>query len=92
MNWKESDAIFYNFEDMSSFYDLESDNYDFISVDVEGHELIVLDQLTEKLKKCRLLCVERTINEEKNSELERKITSCGFEIIKRTADNIIAKK
>ena len=92
MNWKKNEIILYDFENMSDFYNLESDNYDFISIDVEGHEFIVLDQLKEKLKKCRLLCVEKTIDEERNSELEKKIIENGFTIIYQTNDNIIAKK
>ena len=92
MEWKESEIILYSYNDLESFYNIEDEVFDFINVDVEGHELIVLDQINDLLKKCRLLCVERTDDDEKNSELENKIVSYGFEIIHRTTDNIIAKK
>ena len=54
--------------DIVNYYDLEKDTYDFINIDVEGHELIVIDEIQNKLKKCRLLCVEKTNDENSNQK------------------------
>ena len=92
MNWSESNILLYTFKDFEEFNGLDSYTYDFINVDVEGHELIVLDEIKDILKKSRLLCIERTENENQNSKIEDEIVSLGFEIIGITTDNLIAKR
>jgi hypothetical protein len=74
------------------YYDLEKDTYDFINIDVEGHELIVIDEIQNKLKKCRLLCVEKTNDENSNQKIIQKLHEFGFTITHTTTDNYIAKK
>ena len=92
MEWKESEIILYTYNDFESFYNLEDEVFDFINIDVEGHELIVLDQINNLLKKCRLICVEKTTDVERNKLLEEKLISFGFTIHKITTDNFIAKR
>jgi FkbM family methyltransferase len=92
MSWKENQIIVYNYNDIVNYYDLEKDTYDFINIDVEGHELIVIDEIQNKLKKCRLLCVEKTNDENSNQKIVQKLYEFGFTITHTTIDNYIAKK
>jgi hypothetical protein len=50
MKWTESQIILYTYEDLEKYYGLETGVFDFINVDVEGHELIVLEQIENILK------------------------------------------
>jgi FkbM family methyltransferase len=92
MNWREAPIIVYNYNDIVDYYGLEKDNYDFINIDVEGHELIVMNEIVNKLKKCRLLCVEKTTDEDNNQKIIQKLYELGFTITHTTVDNYIAKK
>ena len=91
MEWKESEVILYTYSDIELLYDLEDKVYDFINIDVEGHELIVLDQISEIMSRCRLICLEKTNNLDQNKLLEDKLTLFGFSVVGITVDNIIAK-
>jgi FkbM family methyltransferase len=91
MNWEESKIILYTYKDLEEFYNLENDVYDFINLDVEGHELIVLDQIKDILSKCRLICVEKTEDTNRNEILEKKLNEYGFSVINITIDNFLAK-
>jgi FkbM family methyltransferase len=92
MDWKLSEIILYTFEDLEKFYGLEEDSYDFINIDVEGHELIVLDEIESVLKKCRLLCIERTENQSNNQKILNKLNDLGFESRFETKDNYLLSK
>jgi FkbM family methyltransferase len=92
MNWKLSEIILYTFEDLEKFYGLEEDSYDFINIDVEGHELIVLDEIESVLKKCRLICIERTENQSNNQKILNKLNNLGFGLKFETKDNYLLSK
>jgi hypothetical protein len=92
MNWKLSEIILYTFKDLEKFYNLEEDSYDFINVDVEGHELIVLDEIEELLSKCRLLCIERTEDTSNNEKILNKLNEIGFKVEFETFDNYFLSK
>ena len=92
MNWKLTEIILYTFEDLEKFYGLEEDSYDFINIDVEGHELIVLDEIESVLKKCRLLCIERTENQSNNQKILNKLNDLGFESRFETKDNYLMSR
>jgi FkbM family methyltransferase len=92
MDWKLSEIILYTFEDLEKFYGLEEDSYDFINIDVEGHELIVLDEIESVLKKCRLLCIERTENQSNNQKILNKLNDLGFESRFETKDNYLMSR
>jgi hypothetical protein len=91
MNWDQSNVILYTYKDLEDFYNLENDTYDFINVDVEGHELIVLDQIRDILTRCRLICVEKTEDTNRNDLLEKKLNEIGFSVFNKTIDNFLAK-
>lgn len=91
MNWFESKILLYTFKDFEILNKLESYSYDFINIDVEGHELIVLEEVKNILSKCRLLCIEKTENENQNNQIMKELESIGFKVIAMTVDNIIAK-
>jgi FkbM family methyltransferase len=92
MNWRTSQVILYKFNDMQKFYNLENESYDFINVDVEGHELIVLSEIDDLLKKCRLICIEKTDNEINNEKILNRLNGYGFNIVSITTDNYILSK
>lgn len=91
MNWTETKAIVFNFNEMEKIYKLVDMRYDFINVDVEGHELIVLKQIKEKLKYCKLICIEKSGNEEMDKEVLNELVENGFVLTDTTNDNFIAK-
>lgn len=91
MNWTETKAIVFNFNEMEKIYKLVDMRYDFINVDVEGHELIVLKQIKEKLKYCKLICIEKSGNEEMDNEVLNELVENGFVLTDTTTDNFIAK-
>jgi hypothetical protein len=92
MNWKLSEIILYTFEDLEKFYDLEKNSYDFINVDVEGHELIVLNEIESILDKCKLLCVEKTDDQISNEKILNKLNKKGFQVKLETIDNYLLSK
>jgi FkbM family methyltransferase len=92
MNWKLSEIILYTFKDLEKFYNLEEDSYDFINVDVEGHELIVLNEIEGLLSKCRLLCIERTEVQSNNEKILNKLNDIGFHVRFETIDNYLLSK
>jgi len=91
MEWRESYVILYDYNDLENYYGLENDVYDFINIDVEGHEYIVLNQVKDILKKCRLLCLEKTEDFGRNRILKDMLDEFGYTIITETVDNYIAK-
>jgi FkbM family methyltransferase len=92
MNWKLSEIILYTFKDLENLYNLEEDSYDFINVDVEGHELIVLNEIEGLLSKCRLLCIERTEDQSNNEKILDKLNDIGFHVRFETIDNYLLSK
>jgi FkbM family methyltransferase len=91
MNWTETKAIVFTFEEMEKIYGLVDMRYDFINVDVEGHELIVLKQIKDKLKYCKVICVEKSGNTEDDQEVLRELEENGFLLTETTNDNYIAR-
>jgi FkbM family methyltransferase len=92
MNWKLSEIILYTFKDLEKFYNLEEESYDFINIDVEGHELIVLNEIEGLLSKCRLLCIERTEDQLNNEKILNKLNNIGFKVGFETFDNYLLSK
>ncbi len=91
LDWEESNVILYSYDDFENYYDLENVAFDFINIDVEGHEFIVLNQIKDLLKKCRLLCVEKTENIGSNRIIKDMLDEFDYTIIAETVDNYIAK-
>jgi FkbM family methyltransferase len=92
MNWKLSEIILYTYKDLEKYHNLEEYSYDFINIDVEGHELVVLDQIEDLLKKCRLLCIERTEDKIGNKKILDKLNNIGFQVRLETIDNYLLSK
>jgi FkbM family methyltransferase len=90
MNWSEIKCIVYTFEELERLYNLENKKYDFINIDVEGHDLIVLKQLNKKLRYCRLICIEKSLDDQQNQNIIKELNTNNFELIAMSVDNFIA--
>ena len=86
MEWEETNCDFLTFEDWIKSNNLENEKFDFISIDCEGHDFVVLQQLSTKLQDVRLLCVESS--SVPVQEMENYLSKFGFRIIGRTKDNL----
>lgn len=91
MNWTETKSIVYTFDELEELYNLKEHRYDFINVDVEGHELIVLRQIKNKLRYCKLICIEKSGDPIADSEVLNELEESGFELIQTTTDNFLAR-
>lgn len=91
MNWSETKAIVYTFDEMQRIYGLNEKRYDFINIDVEGHELIVLRQIKRTLRHCKIICIEKSGYEENDKMVLDELYENGFELVHTTVDNYIAK-
>jgi len=90
MNWSEIKCIVYTFEELETLYNLKNKKYDFINIDVEGHDLIVLKQIGRKLKYCKLLCIEKSLDDQQNKNIINELNINNFELIATSVDNFIA--
>lgn len=90
MNWEETQCDFMTWVDFKNKYGINSEAFDFISIDCEGHYLIVLEQIKEILDKTKIVCVESSHNQDSN--LNDILKSNGFELMNETQDNSIYRK
>jgi len=86
MEWEETNCDFLTFEDWIFSNRLEHEKFDFISIDCEGHDFVVLQQISSKLKDVRLLCVESSATS--IEQLENYLSNFNFRIIGKTKDNL----
>jgi FkbM family methyltransferase len=90
MNWEETQCDFVTWIDFKNKYGINSEAFDFISIDCEGHDLIVLDQIKEILDRTKIVCVESSNSQDSN--LNNILKSNGFELMNETQDNSIYRK
>lgn len=87
MNWNVITCKFKTFEDFLE--ESEYKRFDFITIDVEGHDWVVLKQMNLRELGCRMLCVEYNGNEAQLALFTGYCTSYGLEEIYRNTDNVI---
>jgi FkbM family methyltransferase len=87
MNWREIDCKFVTFDEFLNQSPIKK--FDFISIDVEGHDFVVLNQINLKDVGCKLICLEHGGNMD---TLDLFISYCGrygMSEIHRNVDNIL---
>ena len=73
--------------------DLNVENFDFVSIDAEGSDLAILRAFRGSLKKTQLICIEYSNADEIGTQkILEELFVQNFSEIKRTRENIIAKK
>jgi FkbM family methyltransferase len=92
VEFNKTKAIFNTFDTFLQSNKLENEVFDLISIDVEGHDWIVLQQIDLNKHSCQLLCVEwNSINELASLFIEY-ASRFGLHEIHRNAENIIFAK
>ena len=70
--------------------DLTGD-FDFVSIDTEGHDLLILKSMRGRLDKTRLVCIEHT-QEASYEGIIEELRHQRFEQVHKSRENIIARK
>ncbi len=69
--------------------DLQKTHFNFISIDAEGYDWIILEQINLTLHKCEVLCIEWNGVSELADKFTEYANSHGLFEVKRNAENII---
>lgn len=86
MNWDVIKCNFVTFEEFIQEHGTRK--FDFISIDVEGHDLVVLRQINLREVGCQLICLEHSENEEFITGFSEYCESFGMREINRNKENI----
>jgi FkbM family methyltransferase len=86
MNWQTVVCNFYTFDSFLSNSSLN--NFDFINIDCEGHDYIVLSQIDLVKLDCKMVCIEYT-NESQIDLYNQYFDKFNFIEMHRTNDNIL---
>lgn len=89
VNFKESKASFFTWEDFLKKFDLKRQDFNFISIDAEGHDWIILQQIDLTKHNCEVLCVEWNSLPQMAALFENYANCHGLFEIHRNAENII---
>jgi FkbM family methyltransferase len=92
IEFKKTTAIFNTFDTFLNSNNLQSKAFDFISIDVEGHDWIVLKQIDLILHKTKMVCIEWNSIEQNAREFSNYCGSFNFREVHRNAENIIFEK
>jgi FkbM family methyltransferase len=87
MEWERIRCDFVTFEDFIRIHKAGS-KFDFISIDVEGHDMIVLSQINLHKVRCQLICLEHAQNEETIRGFTEYCEGFGMFEVHRNVDNI----
>ncbi len=87
MNWEEIDCKFVTFEHFLEQSPIKK--FDFVSIDVEGHDFIVLNQIDLREIGCKLICLEYSGNLDVLEKFKAYCGQYGMEEISRNIDNVL---
>jgi len=87
MEWEETECEFVTFE--TFFAQSPIKKFDFISIDVEGHDSIVLNQIDLNQIGCKLICLEFSQNLDILNLHAEYCQKFGFIEIGRSLDNVL---
>lgn len=87
MNWEVIKCNFVTFDFFLSISPFR--RFDFISIDVEGHEMVILKQMDLKSLRCRLICLEYADNQDRLEEFTEYCEKFGMRELWRNDDNVI---
>lgn len=89
VNFEKTKAWFLTFNTFLKLEELEGKTFDFISIDVEGHDWIVLSQINLLLHKTKLLCVEWNSIPEMATKFIEYCAQYEMVEVHRNAENLI---
>jgi FkbM family methyltransferase len=89
IEFKPTKALFQTFDTFLKTNKLEHQCFDFISIDVEGHDWIVLNQIDLILHKTKMVCVEWNSIEKNALDFSNYCGTYNFKEVHRNAENII---
>ncbi len=92
VGFNKTKAIFNTFDTFLESNKLENEVFDFISIDVEGHDWDVLQQIDLNKHDCKLLCIEWNSKNELANLFIEYASKFGMFEIHRNAENIIFAK
>lgn len=92
VEFNKTKAYFFTFETWIKNNQWENQTFDFISIDVEGHDWIVLSQIDLEKYKCQLLCIEWNSKPELASLFTEYANKFNMHEVHRNAENIIFAK
>jgi FkbM family methyltransferase len=92
VQFNKTKAIFNTFDVYLESNKLQNEVFDFISIDVEGHDWDVLQQIDLKKHDCKLLCIEWNTKDELANLFIEQAGAFGLYEINRNAENIIFAK
>jgi FkbM family methyltransferase len=87
MNWEVIKCNFVTFDFFLSLSPFRK--FDFISIDVEGHEMVILKQMDLKSLRCRLICLEYAGDESRLLEFTQYCEKFDMRELWRNDDNVI---
>jgi len=92
VNFQKESAYFVTWKDFVRRYELESKTFDVISIDAEGEDWNILQQINLETHNCKLLCVEWNTNIELAQCFIDYASTFGMKEVKRNDENIIFVK
>lgn len=92
VNFKESEASFLTWEDFLKTHSIKKNDFNYISIDAEGYDWIILKQIDLTKHNCEVLCVEWNSIPQMVALFENYANCHGLFEIHRNAENIIFAK
>lgn len=92
VDFKETEAAFLTWQDFISKYNLENQEFNYISIDAEGYDWIILNQIDLTKHDCEVLCVEWNSVINMAEQFTNYANNHGLYEIHRNAENIIFAK
>ena len=86
MNWEMIRCKFITFDEFILLHG--KSKFDFITIDVEGHDMTVLRQINLSKVRCQLICLEHSANDDTIREFTNYCESFGMKEYHRNIDNI----
>jgi FkbM family methyltransferase len=89
VSFTESEAYFLTWQDFLAKYNLQNTDFNYISIDAEGYDWSILQQINLSQHNCEVLCIEWNSIPAMDSLFQNYASQHGLYEIHRNAENII---
>lgn len=89
VSFTESEAYFLTWQDFLAKYNLQNTDFNYISIDAEGYDWSILQQINLSQHNCEVLCIEWNSIPAMDSLFQNYTSQHGLYEIHRNAENII---
>jgi len=89
VSFTESEAYFLTWQDFLAKYNLQNTDFNYISIDAEGYDWSILQQINLSQHNCEVLCIEWNSIPVMDSLFQNYASQYGLYEIHRNAENII---